>query len=957
VSLLSGARRKLSENARRINGNYIGLTLAILVLLLTGFITPVYAHANLVRSDPPPNSVLQTSPRQVTLAFSEQLAPRFSQASVYDSNGKRVDNGYSIDTKDPTIMTISLPELPSGIYTVVWKAVSAIDGHFTNGSFPFGIGNVTINVAPNQGAGAPFTFPSPIEVVDRWLNFLSEAVFFGGATFVLLVWMPTRSNESLKMDEETDRKFISGTKRLLEISASIALVATVVSLIIQTLTVVGPIPLDQFPVYAGTIISSTTFGMDWVVRVATICAAIIVMKLLVTGTSRESWIGALAIGGFLLLTTSLTSHNAASNSNLPLVNLASDWLHLTAVSLWVGGLVSFAFALTRLNGLKENRPLLAELIRSFSSLAVVSVGVIGLTGLYSLLLEVGTFSALFSTGYGILLLAKISLFAPMIALGALNQFKVYNGLTVGTTGSATNSGPLIRRFNFSIRTEVALGMIILMVVGVLTASAPVAQTATAPPSYNPQPIVLKGSSEEGVNVTLKIFPLQVGSNHFELDFSDSQGNPVNDVTGASVKFKFLDQNVGEATATAAKTNTAQYSFDGTYLSFPGNWQLGVSAQRSHGYDVITSFKVDVPSLAVRFSELPLSSQSEPYGITVDNHNTVWFTETGTGQIASYNPATGTLKQFALPRTGSRPFYLTADQYGAIWISDTQYNLIVRFDTNSETFNEFNIPTVGSVPGGIVTDGNGNVWFTEEIGGKIGRLIPSTGVISEFPIPTENSIPIQLAVDHHGNIWFTESKSGKIGSLNPLNGTITEFAPFNSTLLGPTGVVIGPDGAVWLTEHGGNRITRFDTTNQTFKNFPLSNNQAFPFGLAFYQQNRIWFVEHIGNAIATLDLTTGRVDTFSIPKPSSDVQLLAVDSKGNVWFTLPAVNVLGVLTSTTSGLQLETSSSSQTLTQIVIISSATIIVTVPVVLLLGQRRMRRKRVSSVPALMSGLTRSS
>ena len=751
----------------------IGLQLAILVLLVIGFVNPVYAHANLVRSDPPPNSVLPTSPRQISLVFSEQVEPRFSEASVYDSNGKRVDNGYSINAKDPTIMAISLPDLPSGIYTVAWKTVSAIDGHFVSGSFPFGVGNVSINIGATQGNVSSFPIPSPVEVVDRWLNFLSEAIYFGGVVFALLVWMPAKSTKSLNINEETDRRVIFRITSLLRISGWVALVATVISLFIQTVAVAG---INQSSRHAAVaIITSTRFGIVWILRVAVICAAILISRVLVVRTSRKSWLSALAIGGVLLLTTTLTSHNAASTAYVPIVNLVFDWLHLAAVAVWVGGLVHFALALTCLNGLKHNLKFLAELVRRFSSLAVVSVGVIGLTGLYSLLLEVGTLSALFSTGYGVLVLAKIVLFTPMIVLGGLNQFKVYNGLTGTNPSSPTNSGSLIKRFNLSIRSEVAMGIIILMIVGILTASSPVAQTATVP-SYNPQPIILKGLSEEGFNVTLKILPLQVGSNHFEVDFSDPQGNPVNDVTAVSVKFRFLDRDVGESTATAAKIGTAQYSFDGTYLSFSGKWRLEVSAQRSRGYDIIASFDVNVPSLAVRFSELTLPHGSEPYGITVDNGGLVWFAETGSGQIASYNPATGTLRHFMLQRTGSRPFYLTSDRNGSIWISETQYNLIVRFDTKSERFDEYSIPTEGAVPGGIVTDANGNVWFTEEIAGKIGRLIPSTGTIREFTIPTEDSIPIQLAVDAHGTIWFTESKGGKIGRLNPSNGTVNEFAP-------------------------------------------------------------------------------------------------------------------------------------------------------------------------------------
>jgi len=894
--------------------------------------------------------VLPTSPRQITLGFSEQLEPRFSEASVYDSNSKRVDSGFSIDSKDPTIMRISLPDLPSGVYTVVWQAISAVDGHHTSGSFPFGVGSVSISIPTAQASGSTFIFPSPIEVVDQWLNILSEVVYFGGIVFVLLVWRPIKRNESMKIDAETDRRIIRGTTKLLRISGCVALVATIISLFIEAATVAGP---NQFLSSTVTIITSTHFGAYWIARVVAICAAIFFAE-------ERYEICALAIGGFLLLTTALTSHNAASTEYVPLVNIASDWLHLTAVSVWVGGLVNFTLILTCLQGLKQNRRPLAELIQRFSSLAVVSVGVIGLTGLYNLLLEVGTFSALFSTGYGSLVLAKIVLFTPMVVLGAslnrvfakyvlpcfrvvTNRFKGHGGLTQSDTVAPTDSRlfRIPRRINITIRSEVAIGMLILIIVGVLTNSAPVAQTTTAPPSYVPVPVLLSGLSEEGVNVTLKVFPLQVGSNHFETDFSDSRGNPVNSITQVSVRFRFLDRNVGVATASAVKSNTAQYSFDGTYFSFPGKWQLEVSAQRSGGYDIVTSFDVTVPSLSLRFSELTLSDGSEPYGIAVDNRGTVWFAETGTGQIASYDPTTKTLKNFQLSRTGSRPFYLTTDQNGLVWISETQYNSIVRFNPATNMFNEYPIPTAGAVPGGVVTDAKGNVWFTEEIAGKIGRLTPSSGVISEFPIPTADSIPIQLAVDAHGVVWFTEAKAGKLGRLNPLNGNMNEFAPVNSTLVGPTGITIGPDGGVWITEHGGNRITMFDPTNQSFKSFQLSDDKAFPFGLALYQKDRVWFVEHIANSIATLDLTTGRFDTFPIPNPTSDVQLLAVDSQGNVWFTLPASDVLGVLVPKTSSLELESNSNSGTLTQVVLILGAIIILAVPIVLVLGQRRMRRK----------------
>src|SRR5208337_4140309 len=154
------------------------VTLASLVLI-AGFVAPVFAHANLIRSDPPANSVLASSPHQVTLYFTEQLEPKLSGASVYDSTGKEVDTGYSVSPTDATILIVRLPTLPSGVYTVAWHAISAVDGHHTSGSFSFGIGNVTIPVQQNNNS-TTYTFPSALEVAERWLNILTDVIFLGG---------------------------------------------------------------------------------------------------------------------------------------------------------------------------------------------------------------------------------------------------------------------------------------------------------------------------------------------------------------------------------------------------------------------------------------------------------------------------------------------------------------------------------------------------------------------------------------------------------------------------------------------------------------------------------------------------------------------------------------------------------------------------------------------------------
>ena len=921
------------------------VTLTSLVLV-AGFVVPAYAHANLIRSDPPANSVLPSSPHQVTLYFTEQLEPKLSGAAVYDATGKEVDTGYHISTTDATILIVSLPTLPPGVYTVAWHAISAVDGHHTNGSFSFGIGNVTIPVQQSNNSTA-YTFPSALEVGERWLNILTDVIFLGGGFFALLVWIPTVTRARNEVPNEYGRKVSSRFSRLLMLSAIVGVVATCLLLIVEAVAASGSLSIVNVVNTTYTIVSSTQLGEYWILRLAVILAAL-AASIIITRAKKPSkivWSLVLAIGLLLSLSTSVSSHNAAATIYDPVINLLSDWIHLIAVGAWVGGLAYFAVAIYSMRSLRErNGRFVGGLLRRFSSVAVTCVGVIGITGIYNLVLEVGSLTALFATPYGRILLVKITIFAPMIALGAFNQFVLYNKITTSTAKAKRidwRHARWFRRFKLSIRSELTLGVILLLVVGLLTASAPVAQTSSPPPLYQPPPFTLRGYSDQGVNVTVKIFPFQVGDNHFEIDFTNSQGTSITNVRSVFVKFKYLDRNIGVSQANAtASSNEGVYSLDGTYLSFSGNWQAEVWAQRSGGFDVVVPFQFNVPLVSLRFSELPLSSDANPYGIVVDKSGAIWFAESGSGNIGRYDPTTGTLSEFPLPQEGSRPFYVTIDDNGTVWASETQYNQIVKFEPTANTFKQYSIPTSGAVPGGIAADNNGNIWFTEEIGDKIGRLNPLTGNVTEFQIPTADAIPIQTTVDANGFVWFTESKGGKIGMVNPQNGVISEFQPENATLLGPTGITTGPDGTIWFTQHAGNQISQFDPKNQSFYSYTIPTKQAFPFGIT-YHANTIWFVEHIANSIGSLDIATHTFSSFPVPNNMSDVQLLSVDQSGNVWFTLPASNVLGVLTSTTSALQLVSNANNSDFVQLAVVAAVIVGSASIAALVLGQRRMKRK----------------
>src|SRR6478672_4786799 len=93
------------------------------------------------------------------------------------------------------------------------------------------------------------------------------------------------------------------------------------------------------------------------------------------------------------------------------------------------------------HNLKKNQIIhyyLALLLPRFSLVATVSLGVIGITGLYMAWIHLTTLDSLFSTTYGNILVIKLAAALPLILLGGYHQLKLHNAVVsianLGKTG-------------------------------------------------------------------------------------------------------------------------------------------------------------------------------------------------------------------------------------------------------------------------------------------------------------------------------------------------------------------------------------------------------------------------------------------------------------------------------------------------------------------------------------------
>ena len=77
------------------------------------------------------------APGRVSVVFTEGVEPKFSSLKLTDAKGTVLDKAASaVDPADHKHMTLDLPPLSPGVYTVHW-VTAAMDGHRAEGQYTF----------------------------------------------------------------------------------------------------------------------------------------------------------------------------------------------------------------------------------------------------------------------------------------------------------------------------------------------------------------------------------------------------------------------------------------------------------------------------------------------------------------------------------------------------------------------------------------------------------------------------------------------------------------------------------------------------------------------------------------------------------------------------------------------------------------------------------------------------
>jgi copper transport protein len=425
---------------------------------LVAFPAAAAAHAVLESSDPAAGAELSASPARVVLTFGEQPDPKLSLIRLVDSAGALVPGVSPVESVPGNALQLQVTlsrSLAKGVYSVNWLGVSATDGHVDGGAFAFG---VRVKPAPSSAVVVPLSHQSTgtnvVGAVGRWLLYAALILMVGAASTGLIIFAG---------------KLPGGGVVVLRTAAFIAVIGLCVMVWIEKILVGAPSLMPLFLTKEGQQLLALGVALLFCI------GAVVLVDLWPARWSL--WLLGVAASAAMLV--HVVAGHAAAGSSFWLLNVAVQWVHVTAVGVWVGGLF---WLLLGIRG--AEREVRAAAVGRFITVATAMLVVVLVTGLARALVELGSLRALVDTGYGITLLVKVVLVVGLVLLGALNHFSWAPAVRRG------DAGPVTRRFGLNSRAELAVAVCILAATAVLSGLAPppakaAPATADRPPAAAP----------------------------------------------------------------------------------------------------------------------------------------------------------------------------------------------------------------------------------------------------------------------------------------------------------------------------------------------------------------------------------------------------------------------------------------------------------------------------------------
>jgi copper transport protein len=546
---------------------------------------PASAHATVVATTPADGARVPTSPAEVVIEFDEGVSLGAGYARVLDADGQRVDTGAA-SVQDGVVTVPLRTGLPEAGYVVTYRVVSA-DSHPIAGAFSFAVGDGELLVASatdTEGSADPVV--ATALPMARWLGYLGLALGLGVPALLATCWARGWAVPLLR------RLTVAG---LLAVAASAAL-----SLLLQ-----GPYAAGAGlgAVADPELLAATTGSGYGVTLLMRALLAGVLASVLLTGWRRgqapQPTVTGLAavLAACLVLTMAAVGHPVAGP--LPGLAVAVTAVHVAAMACWLGGLAALAAgALTRDVPGAELRSVLPR----WSGLAAAYVAALVLSGVLQSVREVGSPSALVSTTYGWVLLAKTGVVLVVLAVAAVSRDWVQqrvggrprrppsgrrvvaqafaaDAVTPEPPAAEPSDEPTpgeVRTLRRSVLLEVAGSLVVLALAAVLVGTPP-AKAAVAAPVEATLPLQTADGAGGNGSVQVTVAPASPGSTSLHVYLYDEDGQPTQP-REVHVSLTERQQEIGPLEVELSAGGPGHYVGEGATLPAAGTWTLTVTVR-------------------------------------------------------------------------------------------------------------------------------------------------------------------------------------------------------------------------------------------------------------------------------------------------------------------------------------------------------------------------------------------
>ncbi|MBM3661042.1 MAG: hypothetical protein FJW95_16275 [Actinobacteria bacterium] len=569
------------------------LASALLVVLLVGPLAGVAgAHASVVSVEPGPAQVLDRSPDEVRILFTEGVDVSLGGVFVYDGQGDRVDVGR---LRQPAPERLVLPidgDLADGSYIVTWRAVSE-DSHPIQGTWTFQVGDASASATDVEALAAGILAGQEAAravsigwAAVRWVVFAAMALLVGGVVFGSLIWPSARDARA--------------TRRVVTAGWVTLAVATTLGPFLFGAYSRGGDLADALDLDGLRDTLDTRFGHVWLLRLAVLLVAFGVVRVLfrrrpaATHPLPRWWLPVAAVTGIALVSTpGLAGH--ASTGDHRVLALLADGLHVAAMAVWLGGLVVLAAAV--LPG--DDLEVLRAASRRFSRVALWCVVVLIVTGGFQTWRMVGGLDALRDDEYGRILVVKLVVFALMLVVASFSReitgrlfpappaepavaaepampaVRVVSGAAVDLDPTSAADPPAesaersreLRRLRRSVVVEIALGAVVLLVTALLVNAAPPADATSSRDGAAAVTI-------ESPTVTLDVWatPGAAGVNDLHVNTYSPQGT-LRAVDAVEVTLARPDRGIAPLVVPLRQLGPGHYLSPGLDIPLAGTWKV------------------------------------------------------------------------------------------------------------------------------------------------------------------------------------------------------------------------------------------------------------------------------------------------------------------------------------------------------------------------------------------------